>query len=239
VRADLLDQASVDWNGTAWTLQSPGLDYNAAVGTTRARFELRLWNRRAGDVRAGTGVERCEMAHPRQPLGVDIWTAFSVRFTGTIDASPTKYAIFCQFHQAPETGESGKVPVLAFRLRAGNLLISTTGDASETTTVEPPTTDRYTAPWQEGGQWQHFVIRSKFHHETGELDVWRNGTQIIAETGIVMGFNDTANGSTPTPKVGLYRSSTEHRQIVEMANVEIGTTSLLDRVTNPLPITTA
>lgn len=52
-------------------------------------------------------------------------------------------------------------------------------------------------------------------------------------TNIPFGFNDTAENY---PKFGIYRGVGAGVNIVEFANVEIGTTDLTSRITAPLPI---
>lgn len=225
---------------TTFTLQSPEKPHSFAYGVNYARYELREADMRGGELENGRTLQRVELAGPRFfPLNTDVWYSGSYRVTGDLSTNPEHMLLFLQFLQRPEAalGEVSKMPALAFLLRDGRLVVQTTGDPEPITTERRLNiNERYSEPWVDNGQWINLVIRARFHWETGQLQVWKNGVELCNLTGILMGYNDTAIAGRPRAKTGMYRSNVPLTQVVELANAEATTSSLLDRVANPLPL---
>jgi hypothetical protein len=75
--------------------------------------------------------------------------------------------------------------------------------------------------------------------QAGHLDVWLNGTQVVNVDTAIGYYLDptTIEYGYAYPHFGIYENNYFDPTIVYYANPEWGVTSLLDRVTNPLPVT--
>lgn len=238
----LANAVHVTIGGEDYTAQSPGQPYSLAVvgdpsSPTYSRHELHNGDRWVNDVNnfPNDARERCELrGNTFLPMEVDVWMSGSVRVTAST-WKPNEYNIITQFIQDPPSGEAGGQNSLNFSIENGILQIYTRGDTAAVTTVRPAAVTRYTTDWTPHlGQWVSLVVRARFSKASanGELDVWLDGSKVIGATGIVMGFN---NPQGPYSKLGVYRSGWTDPIVVEWANREIGTASLLSRVTSPLP----
>lgn len=231
-------------SGDQYVAQTPDRPWNLAVGTGYVRMELRPGDQWLGDSSHGKHVERVQLVGPREPLDVDVWTSFAFRLNGLSDTS--QMTLIYELKQAPEPnrGESGKVPSVALKFQRGSLQLVTAGDPSAVTT-----TDSYRAyqniqtilPWRgvhatDGSEWVNVVIRSRMHWEHGEVQMWINGTQVSDASHICNAYNDASPAAQPTSVLAIYRGAQKATQVLEFANIEVGTEPLIDRVTAPLPV---
>jgi hypothetical protein len=116
----------------------------------------------------------------------------------------------------------------------GRFTIETRSDTRALTTSKADTVARYTMPMFEPNTWQNIVVRVRFDpNGNGRLTFWLNGVQRYDSGAIPIGYNDRQG---PYFKYGLYRGGSDQTSVAEFANVEIGTSSLLGRVSNPLPL---
>lgn len=197
------------------------------------RFELRAGDRWPSDLTS----ERTELSGQRNPLpfGADVWLSFAQRVTATGLTSP--WMVLAQFRATDDAGDyPSRSPVWAQQFSGSTFVITTRSDPSPSSAGNLPQVDRYTDPDFETGVWHHFVYRLRFSQTgLGELQAWIDGTEVIPTLAIPMGYNDTTG---PFLKYGIYRSPASETVVAEFANVEIGSSSLLSRVIDPLPIST-
>lgn len=252
LRAKAVSNSTTILNGAQWTstggnvytAQTPQKPWNLRFTKDAVRLELRAGDQWIGDSSKGKGTQRVQMAGPRWPLDTPLWSSFAFRLNG-LDAG-SQMTLLYQLKQAPEIskGEYGKLPSAALKFVNGNMHLKTAGDPNPVTTKD--TYRLYEAiPWQtpwygvhatDGTEWTYIVMRTVLHWEHGEIDLYVNGTEVFSGTGLICGYNDTANGAKPISALDIYRGSQAITQVVEFANVEVGTTSLLDRVTAPLAL---
>jgi hypothetical protein len=204
------------------------------LGDNHYRFELRYGDQGfAGDTPDKHRVEL--YALNRVNNNTDIWMSYSMM----IEEGPENimdWMALGQWHPTADANDIDASASIANFLYGEDLRIITRYDTAATTTVNPAGTQRYTyQPTR--GSWDNFVFRTKFHHTSGELDIWKNGVQIVNLTGIGMGYNDTLG---PYYKFGIYGDATKVGSViaVRFANMEWGTSSLSARVTTPLEIDT-
>lgn len=147
--------------------------------------------------------------------------------------NPASWMVAGQFHATPDADDVQGSPVLAQQFSGDTFEIITRTHADDPGTANPSGTSRYSTTWL-GSDWVNLVYRVQFTRgtSTSELQVWMDGVEIVNLTGIAIGYND-AEG--PYFKYGIYRSAAAETTVIDYANVEVSTSSLLDRVANPLP----
>lgn len=227
----------VGHSGVIYTATNAGQPWSLVSGTSYDRFELRPGDQWPPDAGAS---ERDELVSPTNlvPFDVDVWLSLALKITAPQITAP--WTVIGQFRATDDGGDYGfRSPVFAQELTPGGGFRIVTRSDPAATSVEGGQSFavRYTDASLPFGQWLRFVYRVRFARTgNGELQAWRDGVEIIPTASIPIGYNDV-NG--PQWKYGLYRAAGSSDTVVgEYANVEVGTSSLLGRVTNPLPITT-
>ncbi len=227
--------------GEAFILQSPGKrwSYRATTspeGMSCRRFELRGRDQWQNDVDLfDDGRQRVALRGTTGwPIKTDVWFAYSLRWSGAL---PGTWSQLTSFHSALEPREvRGKPDPFSFSVARGRFTISTRSDTRLLTRSKADTVARYSMPMFPADTWQQIVVRIRFDPSgRGRLVFWLNGRQRYDSGPIPIGYNDEGG---PYFKFGLYRSASDRRTVAEFANVEIGTDSLLDRVSEPPPLPT-
>jgi hypothetical protein len=206
---------------------------NYANGSVVRRHELRAGDMSPRDSKYTDGRQRCEMVGQTDyAFGKTIWFSYGFRWTGSM---PGKFAVMTQFHASPEAGETiGKPPAFGMGHRDGKFRIATKSDTRVNTTSKVASVIRYTRPWFTEGVWYNLVGRVTFDpFGKGNVTFWIDGKQVYSSGSIPLGYNDTVG---PHFSHGQYRGKSDATTAYEFANVEVGTTSLLDRVSNPKPL---
>lgn len=223
--------------GRSWVVQSPDKTYSMAVDPDPAPNYLRVEMRQDDKWLAGDGRARCELnsAPTAMPWNVPVWASYSFRQTGTL---PDSWTIINQWHQRPDSADmQGKSPCMAVQFVSGDIKIYTRGDPAPATTTVRSSTDRFRRAWDDTEHgWHHLVLNPTFHWSNGSLRAWLDGQQIVNVSGISLGYNDPYG---PSPKLGIYRQNAAATTVIQFANVELGTTSLSDRIAHPLPVPAA
>lgn len=222
-------------NGERYTVQSPERPWSLSIYPTQgySRFELRpgdVWENDAE--RHPDGRQRVSMrGQTFWPDNTDVWFSYSVRTS----AMPSSWTQLTSLHAELEAGETpGKPDPFGFMVSNGRFAIETRSDTRALTTSKADTVVRYSMPMFEPNSWQNIVVRVRFDpNGNGRLTFWLNGQQRYDSGAIPIGYNDRVG---PYFKYGLYRGGSDQTSVAEFANVEIGTGSLLDRVTSPLPL---
>lgn len=217
-----------------WGVQRAPKTYaiQQAVSTSlpRHRFEVRYgdsWN--SETVRNRAEFCCCD----RVPFGQRIW--FSYDFY-VHSGTASRWNLLGQFHHTPDADDgSGVSPPFCVELKPGETLrfirrynSNSIGAASNTSTVVMHQRPLTRCVW-------HRVVGSIVFDwkGAGAVELWYDGVKIVSQAGVPIGFND-AQG--PYFKFGIYRANVPETLVVEYANVELGYSSLLSRVTSPLPI---
>lgn len=220
----------VNVGGATYTAQSADVDHAIRVGPDYARFEVRSGENR-GPVDGS--LERAELAKVGlYPRSTPLWGAMDVKITGDVSKTWTGGGPnISQLYAGTEPGEKNKTPPLAFKVTPlGALEVQTRGDVSATTKVSPPTVVRASVPNANSGRIIRIVYRVLMDPVAGELDVWIDGKRLVTDRNVSIGYNDSTEDSKLQFKYGQYRSHTDATIVTEFANVDFGTTSLMDRV---------
>lgn len=212
------------------------LEASCTSGLPKHRFEVRsgdTWNNQPG---VGRAEFQCI---DRVSWNKAIW--FSYEFYVHSGSRPaTRWNVLGQFHHTPDSSDGGGIsPPFAIELRPnatyGELLYflrrynaNAVGTAANTTSVVM-NKRRFTR-----NCWHRIVGCIVFDWKgAGSVDLWYDGTKIIAQHGVPIGFNDVTG---PYFKFGIYRADVSDTLVTEYANLEHGYSSLLTRVTSPLAI---
>lgn len=197
------------------------------------RFEIRAGDRWPNDATP----ERTELSGQRNPwpFDTDVWLSFALRISAAELTS--QWTLVGQFRATDDAGDyQSRSPVFAQQFSGSTFLVTTRSDPNPTTVGDLAQVDRYTDPNFALGVWHRFVYRLRFSRSgNGELQGWIDGVEVIPTLAVPMGFNDAAG---PFLKYGIYRAPAPETVVAEFANVEIGSSSLLSRVIDPLPIST-
>lgn len=193
------------------------------------RFEVR-----SGDTWApgGSTSERSELFGQRNfDFDRDVWISTRIM----VEPGPANtgaWLVLLQVHRSPDPGDATASPPFALELNtSGTPIITTRGTSSATNTGNPAPTVRWQHPNFRRGVWDHYVIRSKFSFDgSGELQMWRNGSQEINVSGILNAYNDAAG---PYPKFGLYRGPASETTVAWHAGFRAGHESLAHLIDSP------
>ncbi|HEX6866002.1 MAG TPA: heparin lyase I family protein [Caulobacteraceae bacterium] len=221
-----------DWE---WTLQRDKtklypIQEVVGMDPVRHRFETRStdsWN-------SETTRNRAELAltHRFAPAGQSIWFSYAMRVRG--GAPVTNWNVLSQFHNSPDSGDISTSPPFSMNMVPGEKLrfirrfdaapLSTTKRDDITMGERVISRDR----------WYRIVGRLVFGWDNNaSVDVWIDGAKMISLANTNMGYNDMRG---PYFKFGIYRAKVAETLVADFANMELGTTSLLTRVTSPLDI---
>lgn len=220
----------------AWSFRAV-TDARTVSGATYTRHEMRQ-----ADSAINDGRQRCEVRYLDPvnggylPFGVDIWVSYAFRWSGELP-SGGGYCIMSQFNQAPDANDISPRHAAVFHVEitSGGFTISTRGDTAANSTNDPGLTRRYTGALPAINTWTYMVYRVRLSKSTanGQLQAWRNGTEVVNVTNIVNAYNDTRG---PYFKFGLYRERDAATSILEFANPECSLTTLAARVSTPLAL---
>lgn len=220
-------------DGVRYRVQSPLQPWSVLVSpsTNYSRFELRAgdrWSRDRGNF--SDGRQRAKLrGEARYPSRTDLWISYSLRWSGDI---ATTWGNVTELHADLETGETkGKPPPFSVSVAGGKLTLFTRADTRALTTSKATPVARFAMPLPPEGQWQNLVFRVRLDpYGSGHLTFWLNGRQQYDSGAIPIGYNDRTG---PYFKYGLYRGISDLTTVMEFANVEVGTGSMLDRVSAP------
>lgn len=220
-----------------YTATNASQPWSLMSGTSYDRFEIRPGDQWPPDAGAS---ERDELVSPVNlvPFDADVWLSLAFKIAASQITAP--WMVVGQFRATDDGPDYAfRPPVFAQELTPGGgfRIVTRSDPAASSVQGGQEFAVRYTDSGFPFGQWQYFVYRIRFARTgNGELQAWRNGAEIIASASIPIGYNDV-NG--PQWKYGLYRAVGSSDTVIgEFANVEVGTSSLLIRVTDPLPIVT-
>lgn len=195
------------------------------------RFELRSGERASFD--NGT-VERSEwmVENPLLSYGVEYWSSWQLYIAAGPQQVPTKFSVHGQVHA--DDSVVGASPILEWEWNGNRRLRLRTRSGGSGSRV---TADRYIDNNFVRGRWYQIVTRVVFGAAgDAELQVWINGVLVVSLTGVSIGYTDDVFIDGPYLKFGDYRANDITTQVVSYGAMEFGTTSLLSRVTNPLPL---
>ncbi len=230
-----------------------GVDYYRAMDASKpyacrrsgdlVRFEARsgdrgYWmdamhhNERAELVTTSAGKQTDRM----YPSGRDVWLSYAFRLVSGEQQS--HWAIVGQMHPSIDPFEARVPPSLALTLRpapgGASLSLETRSDPSLISKSSPAAVGRWRGSLRTG-QWVQIVLRYRadpFGH--GALQAWADGREVVNLRNIPIGYNNVRDGAAW--EFGIYRGQSAEPLVVEYANMEQGTQSLMNRVTNPKPL---
>lgn len=231
ITGDAGKRLKINCADTSWAVQSP------AAGVLR--FELR-----SEDI--GDPADPYHVRHRSELVGnanmfnasVDVWQSWSMRLRGDQSwRSDTPSVIATQWHSVDNDATGSRAPPISMQFTSGNeMYFATRSDALYETGRTGATVKRWQGLIPDVDVWRRVVTRTRFG-ASGQLDLYVDGAQVAALTGVPIGYYNDA-GPLAYMQFGIYRQWKDNTMIVEYANQEWGTTSLFDRVANPLAIAT-
>jgi lysophospholipase L1-like esterase len=234
--------SSRDWpiNGVTFRTQNAELGHCAGVRGNRFRSEVRQGDTWSGDIAANPPRNRSEFAqqNPTLPVtGTDFWSSLAFKIA-TDAPSEAVWMTLMQIHSSIDS-----VPAMIAPYLYGSNLTIETASATSTDGSGAVAVQRHTVANLQRLQWHNLVMRVRGGvGGAGQLQAWLNGTELFNLTSIDLGYPNIV-GYQPYMKFGLYRRATTlaaapvtQTFAAEYANIEIGTASLLARVSSPLPI---
>lgn len=223
--------------GEDYRSQNPDLAHSfqkktCTNGAVSHRFELRENESWINDGRSRSEARHLEYQAAPSASSPEVWFSYGFRWSGQWQT--LGHNTITQFHAQPESGETaGKPPALSLHVADGDINFGTRADTRVNTTSQVNSVERFSTPLPAAGTWMDLVVRVQFDpFGAGSLTVWRDGTKVYENQSLPIGYNDTQG---PYFKHGLYRQDAPQTTVVEFANPEIGTASLLSRVSSPLP----
>lgn len=210
-------------SGKAYAIQEA-----AGISPPQHRFEVRsgdIWNN-------SRYVNRSEFQSlTKHPFGQDVWFSYAMRIKG--GAPVTKWNVLGQFHGTPDDGEPGLSPPFAVNFIPGEKLRFIRRYNARRIDAAPTTSVMLTKAVSRD-RWYRIVGRITFGwNNDGAINIWLDGAKIIGLSNTNIGYNDAVG---PYWKFGIYRAAVPETLVVEYANMELGSASLLNRVSSPLPI---
>ena len=200
--------------------------------TAGHRFELRQ-----DDVglSSDTSNQRDEMSAPYDTFagGVEIWQSWSIEinesagFEAVLHPSLQNFGFVSQWHALDTVATGGRSPVLAFDYGNNAFRIVTRSD-TDGRAVEKV---RFSDVLPVGPV--NYVSRIVFG-QAGEMQVWRNGVEIVNFDGPIGYYNDV--GDLAYLQWGIYRRSQALPAAVTTSNMRWGLTDLSDKILNPDPV---
>ncbi|HEX5775738.1 MAG TPA: heparin lyase I family protein [Caulobacteraceae bacterium] len=218
-----------------WTNQQDDAKPHAIqqVGPNRVRFEVRggdTWKKDAKFNR-----NRAELSsRTRHAPGEDVWFSYQLVVRGG-EPTRARFNILGQFHQTKDPWDKNLSPPFAINLlpKKNTLRFIKRYSAEQKTTTTTDTIMHESAPIQRD-RWIHVVGHIVFGWENnGAVELWLDGRKVVDLPRTSIGYNDALG---PYWKFGIYRAGSPEPLVVEYANLEIGSASLLGRVGKPLPV---
>jgi hypothetical protein len=225
---------SVIFDELIWTAQcGTNVDDNIQKNASNTMFRTNVVE---GSYWEGiTTSNRSEMSSHNGPAFAstdELWIAYAMKVDP--DSGPiTGDAYLGQLHDIPGGGDAPADPPMAFQLNNRTFALKLRSN----TTVPLPVNPKAVTPWQipiTYGVWYQFVINMQMDpFGNGFFKLWINSELVLNWTG-AFGY---ASISECYWKFGIYDAPPQdYYRGVWWANVEAGTTSLLARVDDPLPL---
>lgn len=219
-------------DGKVIALAADDKSWSLQPTTAGHRFEVRL-----GDVALASDTlnQRAEMAgsYDTFAAGVEVWqswtTAINIRewFETILHPSLANFGFVSQWHALDTVSTGGRSPVLAFDYGNNAFRIVTRSD-TDGPAVEKA---RFTDALPVGAV--NYVCRFVLG-QSGELQVWRNGSEIVNFNGPIGYYNDGTD--LAYLQWGIYRRAHALPAAVTTSNMRWGITDLSDKIANPDPV---
>jgi hypothetical protein len=218
--------------GRTFYVQNIGSRYSlmAADAQDIWRFEARPGDHVLGQTDRVRSELQCS---EKEKFNQDIWLSDWIRYE-TPDGSLPHKIVAGQFHQTEDPGDFSGYPPFEFD-------ITDTGLNVYTASVSEPLQSKsyghiarlqnYPFP---PNVWHSRITRIKFGWQNdAELQIWLDGVEVLDLSGISIGMNDKRG---PYYKFGAYGAQkNEQHLVVKYANLEISSSSLRERINQPLP----
>lgn len=179
------------------------------------------------------------------PQNKDVFVSYMIKIEEgarfDMDEEDGDFIYITQFHASEDREGKGKedvssAPCVGLKLWGYDTVEAVTASATDQYhTAKPKTVSRGTFTL-ERGLWHHILIRIRFNPTKGQLQVWKNGEEVISANNIGTSYNDKIG---PYWKLGIYRSPMPQKLAIWFANMESskdGSTGLLARKDAPLPL---
>lgn len=238
---------AISMNGLTLMTQSPGLGHSLRPLTNLKGFRVELSNEREQWEQDANNKERQRSEVYSKgsnfPQNKDVIVSFAIKIEEgeILDLSNGGFAYINQFHASedndgPNKKDTASAPPVGLKLTGYDtieLVTSSATDKYHTDKPESITRGHFTL---ERGVWHRIVIRIIFNPTKGEVQIWKNGVEVLFVKDIGTSYVDT-NG--PYWKAGIYRSKMKQKIAILFANLEAekdGSKKLLSRVSKPLEL---
>lgn len=146
-------------------------------------------------------------AAPRPIWFEDTWYGFSIYLPESYTPDELE-EVLAQWHREEEEGDApnGLNPCLALRVKNGNWLVSRNGNSKRLTFKPHDESETHDLGAHEVGQWTDWVFRVRWDYrttKTGQLQVWKNGKEVLNLPSIQIGYNDVLS---PYFQMGIYKA---------------------------------
>jgi hypothetical protein len=209
----------VAW-GRTWRLQ--GDQARSAVSFQSAESDVVRFVCRPGYRRRSDKVsrERVELSGGAAPLryGVLYKVHFERRIWKPTTAGNSLDLVAGQVHNSNEPHDAAVAhPVLAFRVKDGKALITTSASIQDPLLTESTVNHVYQdkVRWN---RWERYDVFATFHPSKGSLKIFRDGERIVDISNVAMGFVDKRG---PYWKFGIYRAAASSTVVVDFRKVTI------------------
>lgn len=170
------------------------------------------------------------------PVGTDFWISYCVKICKPLATDVNLFMISGQLHGSPDAGDVGLPPPFSVYFAGSTINLNVKWDTNpvQTSTTNTHSVNYYSAPFNDVGIWVPIVLHVRQSQtNTGVLEAWIKGQQVCSVSNINMGYNDAVPARW---QFGVYDDPSYPDMRIEYGNVEFSTSSLLDRVANPLPL---
>lgn len=174
--------------------------------------------------------------------GSELWQSWTLvigpQNTGFFGASD--HGTIMQMHSVDTYATRGRTPVVTFDVTNGQMQLITRSSAEISPDSESGVQKlRYAGTIPSPSTPVNIVLHMKFG-QAGHLDAWINGTSVYSADIPIGYYSDIASGGAAftlgIPHFGLYEQNIAQVDVIYLANLEWGPTSLLSRVTSPLAV---
>jgi hypothetical protein len=157
------------------------------------------------------------------PIQSTKWYSFSIFLPADFPIEDNRL-VFAQWHgvNMEDYGQPARIPVLAFRYRAGHFSVTLRHSAEQVIQYPDavPSQKLFDAADFSRNCWHDFVIQARWSYkDDGFINIWWNGRQIVQYRGPV-GYNESTG---PQFKFGLYRDDTVRTYVAYFNHVKFGT----------------
>lgn len=159
------------------------------------------------------------------------WVSFCLILGDTPGFATAEWATIMSFGSTEGADVSG---VFSITLPGGDFIIRTRSSADTWSSGSGKPISHYTGTAPAKGVKTYIVLQITFGEE-GHLNAWVNGSQVVDED-TPIGYYALPHTYLGRPQFGVYENNQSSTDVVYIANMEIGSADLSDRIASPLSV---